>query len=159
MNYEFDRDLLSEDWNHIKDFFGKFFKSFGPSEKKVKGVPIGFWEGMYIKFRLMLVEMGISQVIRLCLAFIVGVVVYFAIYRQVGPGFKVVTVFLFICYFIWLYAPHLAKDGKIKDGKIEGKPEGTVSGLLISFHNNRVEAQGSLMEYIGGFFKSLFSSK
>lgn len=144
--YHFHRDQLHDDLTSVTESFWKFLKSFGPSQKKIVDRPIGIFEELHIRFRLSLVEMGISKVIRMVIALIVGIFLYFVVFRHADPAFKIILVFVYISYYIWLMVPHLVKDGKFefKAGKIEGTPLDTSSGYMILFHNKRVEAQDSI---------------
>ncbi len=148
--YHFHRDQFSEDVTYVKATFWKFVTSFGPSEKKIVDRPIGFIESSHIRFRLALVEMGISKVIRTVILLIVGILVYFIIFRHADPFFKLIIAIAFFSYYVWLFVPHLVKDGKFefKDGIISGTPEDKSSEYLIMFYNKRVEAQKSIGEKI-----------
>lgn len=108
----FNQSQFDQDWRYVSGFFVKFFKSFGPSQKKVKDKPVGFLHEQYIRFRLMLVEMGISRVIRNVILIVVGTILYFTIFRNVDPFLKSLTVLGFLLYYIWLFMPHLEDDKK-----------------------------------------------
>ena len=123
----------------------KFLKSFGPSPKKIEERPIGIFEAMHIRFRLSLVEMGISQVIRLGIVIIVGIIIYVTLFRHAGTLFKIIIGLGFVVYYAWLMGPHLVEDFKLDGVKITGKPTGTVSGYLVEFHNFWFEFQEGIV--------------
>ncbi len=156
MNYEFKKDQFSEDMAEVAKFFLSFVKSFGPSPKKLVDRPIGIFEAMHIRFRLSLVEMGISKVIRTGVVLIVGVILYFTLFRYAAPLFKVIIGFAFLIYYIWLFAPHLAEDMKWKDGKITGKTvDGFLPKHLITVYNKHVDYKGIASEKISEFSKEV----
>jgi len=163
MNYEFKKDQFSEDVADIAKFFLSFVKSFGPSEKKLVDRPIGIFEAMHIRFRLSLVEMGISKIIRTVIALVVGIIVYFTLFRYAAPLFKVIIGGAFLIYYIWLLAPNLAEDMKWKDGKITGKTvDGFLPKHLITIYNKHVDYKGVASEKMTEFsqeVKTIFSPK
>jgi hypothetical protein len=161
-NYRFDNDQFSKDLAEISKFFWEFTKSFGPSQKKIVDRPIGILEEINIRFRLGLVEMGISKIIRMVIAIIVGLIVYFVLFRHAGPFFKILIGGAFLSYYIWLMVPHLATEGKLDAGKIVGEPVDMLSGYMIKFHNNRVDGQAFLsqkMSEISQDVKEIFTPK
>ena len=97
---EFNHDLLKQDIDAVKEFFVKFFKSFGPSQKKVADKPLGFFEEQYIRFRLHLVDMGPVKWFKTVVVIIAGIVLYFVLFRHSDPLFMIVTGFLFIWFYV-----------------------------------------------------------
>lgn len=144
MNYEFKKDQFSEDMAEVAKFFLSFVKSFGPSPKKLVDRPIGIFEAMHIRFRLSLVEMGISKVIRTVMVLIVGIILYFTLFRYASLFFKLIIGGGFFFYYLWIMGTHFAEEGKFKDGKIIGKPLDTLSEYFINIHNYRIDVQSSL---------------
>lgn len=140
-NYQFHRSQLEEDFEAIKKFSMDFLKSFGPSPKKIVDRPIGVFEAAHIRFRLSLVEMGISQVIRSVIVIIVGIIVYFTLFRYAGVLFKVIIALGFLVYYAWLMGPHLVEDFKLDGVQIKGKPTGIFSGYMVELHNFWFEFQ------------------
>jgi hypothetical protein len=100
--------------------------------------------------------MGISKVIRSVMLLIVGVFVYFVLFRHADPWFKAIIGFGFLSYYIWLFMPHLVTDGKfeIKDGLVVGKPLDKASGYLIMVHNTRLKTQSTISEKVSSMFSS-----
>lgn len=150
MNYGFNNKQLDDDFKAIGDFFVKFLKSFGPSPKKIVDRPIGILEASNIRFRLWLVELGISQVIRMVIVLIVGVFVFFTVFIHASTFFKIIIGFGFIIYYVWLMGPHLVEDFKLDGVQIKGKPTGIISGYLVGLHNVWFEFQDS----VASLFKS-----
>ena len=154
--YQFHHDQFAEDLEAIKKGFFGFLKSFGPSPKKIVDRPIGIFEEINIRFRLSLVEMGISKVIRSAMLLIVGIFVYFVLFRNADVWFKFIIGFGFLSYYIWLFMPHLVTDGKftIEKGFVVGKPIDKTSGYLIMVHNARLGAQSGIAERVSKLFGS-----
>ncbi len=155
MNYGFNHQQFDADLDAVREFFVKFLKSFGPSQKKVAEKPLGYFEEKNIRFRLMLVEMGISKIIRSVIAIVVGILVYFVLFRYASPVFKGIIALGFVLYYAWLLAPHLVEDFKMKDDKIQGKPVSIISGYLTTLHNERVDLQSAFF----GLFKKTEKKK
>jgi len=125
MDYRFDTEQLKSDAQAIKDTFLNFLISFGPSAKKIQGRKIGFFEEIHTLFRLSLVEMGISKIIRTGVFIILGVIVYITFFRPVSSDMKWVIGFFTLIYYIWLFMPHLEKNKK--DGSF-------FADMLITFY-------------------------
>lgn len=130
MNYGFNHEQLKKDWDDFLGFFTGFSKSFGPSAKKVKGKEIGFFEEMYIRFRLNIVEMGISQVIRLVIVIIVGVTIFLPLFINSQLDMRFIFVFLFIIFYAWMMMDHLIENEK---------PVDTTAKLIVGIHGFGVE--------------------
>lgn len=159
MKYQFHHEQLHHDLDDFWGFFTGFGKSFVPGEVKLQGKPLGFWEKKYIGFRLTLVEMGISKVIRVALILIVGLILFFTIFIHADALIKFVCLVGFLLYVAWQYAPHLVDDLKVKDnGIFEGKPTSTVSGLLINMHNTRITTQESAKSTWASFIENIKKS-
>jgi hypothetical protein len=112
MNYGFNHEQLDTDLKAISDFFIKFIKSFGPSQKKIQDKPIGFFEELYIRFRLHIVEMGITKTIRSSIVMIVGIILLVTIFQDLDNNFKILAVFGFFLFYVWMFLPHLEEDKK-----------------------------------------------
>jgi hypothetical protein len=140
MSMGFNHDQLNQDINAVKSTFTGFLKSLGPSQKKVGERPVSFGEEQHIRFRLMLVEWGIAKIIRTVIVIIVGILVYFLIFRNASGLFKVITGLVFLSYAVWMLLDHLTASAK--EGSI-------VAGQLVNFHQMRL----SFQEAIKGLFK------
>lgn len=139
--FDFNHDQLQEDINDFKEYFFGFIKSFGPGKKKIGDRGISVFEEMNIRFRLNLIEMGISKIIRLSLLIIVGVLSYFTLFRNADSAMKIVFGLMFLAYTIWLYLPHMSEGAKLTGWVVEGgKPVGTFSKYAIKTHNANVSA-------------------
>lgn len=159
MNYEFHHDQLHKDIDDFFSFFTGFGKSFLPGEVKLQGKPLGFWEKKHISFRLMLVHMGISKVIRTALVLIVGIILFFTVFIHADMFMKLVCLLAFLLYFAWQYAPHLINDLKVKDnGIFEGKPTGITSGILMDMHNTRIGTQEGIKSSWSSFLENIKKS-
>lgn len=112
MNYGFNRNQLDRDLEDFLKFFTGFSKSYGPSAKKVSGKEIGFFEEMYIRFRLWLVELGISQLIRLGIVIVVGLILWVTIFRNAMLDVRILTLFGFIVFTGWMMDAHLSDKGE-----------------------------------------------
>lgn len=132
MNPRFNQSQFDADIQAVKDFFTAFIKSFLPGPKSIQGRELGFFEIQYIKFRLHLVEMGISKVIRMCIFTIVVLFFFVTLFFKLGTELKVVFGILVIGYYAWLFAPHLTTDGKP-----DGKPVDTFSGWMVELNKFR----------------------
>jgi hypothetical protein len=139
--FDFNHDQLREDVNDFKEYFFGFAKSFGPGKKKIGDRGISVFEEMNIRFRLNLVEMGISKIIRLSLLIIVGTFSYFILFRNADIVMKIIFGLAFLAYTIWLYLPHMSEGAKLTGWIVEGgKPVGTFSKYAIKTHNANVSA-------------------
>jgi hypothetical protein len=112
MNYGFNHDQFHKDVEDFLKFFTSFGKSFFPSAKKVQGKEIGMLEQTTIRFRLYLVDLGITQVIRLGIVAIVGIVLWLVVFRNAMLDVRVITLFGFIAFVGWMMSDHLIKDGE-----------------------------------------------
>ncbi len=112
---ELNHDLIKQDIQSVRDFFVKFAKSFGPSQKKVGDKPVGFFEEMYIRFRFWLVDIGPVGWFKTSVVIIGGIVLYFMLFRHSDPLFMIVTAFLFLWFYVWVWGEELEKEKK--DGK------------------------------------------
>lgn len=112
MNYGFNDQQLNEDLQAVKDFLIKFLKSFGPSQKKIEDKPLGFFEEMYIRFRLGLVEMGITKIIRGSIVLMVGLVAMVTLFPNLDSNLKLAMVFGLFLFYVWMFLPHLEEDKK-----------------------------------------------
>lgn len=144
--FEFDHDQLQKDLEDFKGFFFGFLKSFGPGKKKIGERSISVSEEMNVRFRLAIVDMGISKVIRLSILIVVGTLSYFLLFRNADLMMKVVFGLAFLAYAIWLYLPHLSPGAKLAGWVVEGgKPEGMFAKYAIRTHNANV----SVLTWIG----------
>lgn len=145
MHYGFNHDQLQKDWEELTQFLTGFGKSFGPSAKKVQGKEIGFFEEVHIRFRLSLVEMGISKLIRSGIAIIVALVlVPFFIKSQIDM--KVVLVAGFLIFYAWLMKEHLV---------VNDKPVDRVAELLVGFHGFSKGVYEGVQDLIVGVLSGL----
>ena len=112
MDYEFNHDQLRQDLDDFVEFFTAFGKSFGPSAKKIQGKKLGFFEEMYIRFRLGMVEMGISRVIRTCIAFVVAIILFFTVFIHADLTTQLILILGYITYYAWLMSEHLVDADK-----------------------------------------------
>lgn len=145
MNYGFNHEQLKKDWDDFLGFFKGFSKSFGPSAKKVKGKEIGFFEEMYIRFRLNLVEMGISKIIRTVIVIIVGLTIFLPLFINSQLDMRFILVFLFIIFYAWMMMDHLIVDEK---------PVDTTAKLIVGIH----EFGLGLFSGIKTFFADVFDA-
>ena len=145
MNYGFHHEQFDADIKAVSDFFLKFIKSFGPSPKKIVDRPIGIIEASNIRFRLWLVELGISQVIRMVIVTVVGIIVFFTLFIHASAFLKVIIGLGFLVYYTWMMGPHLVEGFKLDGVQIKGKPAGTVSGYLVGLHNFWFEFQEGIV--------------
>ena len=130
MNYGFNHEQLDADINAVKEFFIKFVKSFGKTPKKVNDKELGFFEEQYIRFRLHLVDMGISKVIRNIIVIIIGIILFFTVFIHSDILFKVLTVLTIIWIYAWFHMDDLKKETTL------------LSGIVMSIH-----------EFINSLFK------
>lgn len=114
---EFNHNLLKQDINAVKEFFVKFFKSFGPSQKKVADKPIGFFEEQYIRFRFRLVDMGPVKWFKTVVVFIGAVVIYLIVFRHGDALFRLVAILMFVLFYVWVWGEGLDSEGKDKYAK------------------------------------------
>ena len=142
MNYGFNRDQFHQDLQDFWKFFSGFGKSFGPTAKKAKGQEIGFFHESYIRFRLNLVEMGISKVIRVVISLIVAMILYVVLFRNSDLTMRFILVFGFVVFYAWLMMEHLVVDKK---------PVDATAKLIVSVH----DFWKSLYEGIKGFFSGV----
>ncbi len=112
MNYGFNHEQLDADLKAISDFLIKFIKSFGPSQKKIEERPIGFFEELYIRFRLHIVEMGITKTIRTSIVIAVGIILFTTLFQDLDKNLKILAIFGFFLFYIWMLLPHLEEDKK-----------------------------------------------
>lgn len=129
MQVQIDHDLLSADIAAVRDFFTRFLRSFGPSQKKIGDKPIGFFHEQYIRFRFMLVDMGPVKWFKSIIAIIGGLILYFTLFRHSDPLFAFVTIILFIFFYVWVWGEELGKEDK--DGKL-----GFIEGWFLSIQKN-----------------------
>ena len=146
MNQSFNHNQFHEDMNDLLKFLKGFGKSFGPSAKKVKGTEIGIFEELYIRFRLSLVEMGISKIIRTVIAIIVGVFIFLPLFLKSQMDMKVIFLFLFIVFYAWLMMDHLVVDEK---------PVDTTAKIIVGVHEFGVSLWEGIKDFFGGVFGAL----
>ena len=146
MNYGFDHDQLQKDWHDFVRFLTGFGKSFAPSTKKVKGKQIGFFEEMHIRFRLSLVEMGISKLIRTVIVLIVALAVFLPLFIKSQIDMKFILVFAFIIFYVWMMMEHLVVDGK---------PVDNTAKLLVGIHSFWGDVYSGMQEFVSGVFSGL----
>lgn len=132
MNYEFNQSQFDADIKAVKNFWTGFIKSFLPGPKSIQGRELGFFEEHYIRFRLHLVEMGISKVIRTVIFTLVVGFFLITLFPKLGSDLKIIFVIAVVVYYAWLFAPHLTKDGKP-----DGKPVDTFSGWMVQLNTFR----------------------
>lgn len=147
MNYGFNRKQLDRDLEDFFKFFTGFSKSYGPSAKKVSGKEIGFFEEMNIRFRLWLVDLGISQVIRLCIAIVVGIILWVTILRNAMIDVKVLTVFGFLIFYGWLMDDHLID---------KGKPVDTTAKIIVGTRDFGYDLFSGIKDFFSGIFYHFF---
>jgi hypothetical protein len=145
MNYGFNHEQLKKDWADFASFFTGFGKSFGPSAKKVKGKEIGFFEEMHIRFRLNLVEMGITKIIRTVIVIIVGLIIVLPLFINSQLDMRLIIAFLFIIFYGWMMMDHLVVDKK---------PIDTTAKLIVGVHDFGLE----LFAGIKTFFADVFGA-
>lgn len=145
MNYGFNHEQLKKDWSDFVGFFTGFGKSFGPSAKKVQGKEIGFFQEMYIRFRLNLVEMGISKIIRTVIVIVVGLVIGLPLFINSQLDMRFIVVFLFIVFYAWMMMDHLV---------VNDKPIDTTAKLVVGIHKFGLE----LFNGIKTFFADVFNT-
>ncbi len=146
MNYGFDHGQLQKDWHDFVGFFTGFSKSFGPKQKKVKDRPISFFEEAHIRFRLSLVEMGISKLIRTVIVIIVMLVVFLPLFIKSQIDMKFILIFFFIVFYVWMMMEHLVVDGK---------PVDNTAKLLVGIHSFWISVYSGTQDFVSGIFSSL----
>lgn len=146
MKFDFDHKQFDDDVESVKKLFVGFLKSLGPKQKKMGEVPVGTLEEQHIRFRLSLVEMGISKIIRICLVILFGILLYALVFRNSDGFFKIITVLIFISFLAWMLLDHLKESAK--DGS-------RVAGALVSFHGHRESIQETTFGFISSIFKSI----
>lgn len=144
MNYGFNGEQFHSDKDDFLKFITGFLKSFGPSPKKIQGKKIGFIEEMHVRFRLSLVEMGISKIIRAVIAIIVGILVYAILFRPADLTMRLIIVLGFISFYAWLMDEHLVVDGS---------PVSTTAKLIVNTH----EFSSGIVDAAKGFFSGAAS--
>lgn len=146
MNKGFNRDQLHQDAKDFVVFSKGFSKSFGSTPKKIQGEKIGFFEEVYVRFRLSLVEMGISKVIRLVIAIAVAVLLYFILFRNSDTSMRWIVALGFIVFYAWLMMDHLVVDGKPVDMVAKGivGVHGFWNGVLSEIQAVVIDIFGSL---------------
>ena len=132
MNNQFNQSQFDADVKAVKDFWVGFIKSFLPGPKSIQGKPVGFFEEIYIRFRLYLVDMGISKVIRSVIFTIIVGFLFVTLFFKLGSDLKIIFVLGIIIYYAWLFAPHFTEDGKP-----EGKIVDTFSGWMLELNKFR----------------------
>jgi hypothetical protein len=132
MNYQFNQSQFDADVQSVKDFWAGFIKSFLPGPKSIQGRELGFFEESYIRFRLHLVDMGISKLIRTVIFTVVILFLLITLFPKLGSDLKILFVIAVIVYYAWLFTPHFTKDGKP-----DGKPVDTVSGWMLELNKFR----------------------
>lgn len=147
MNYGFNRNQFHKDVEDFTKFFTGFSKSYGPSAKKVSGKEIGFFEEMHIRFRLWLVDLGISQVIRLCILIIVGLILWVTIFRHAMLDVRILTIFGFLIFYGWLMDDHLMN---------KGKPVGTVANIIVETRDFGFKLFAGIKEFFMDIFYVFF---
>lgn len=149
MQYGFNHQQFDADVQAISNFFIKFIKSFGKSPKKIQDREVGFFEEIYIRFRLFLVEQGISWCIRSGIIIIVALFLYFTVFRHADVVIKTVIGTGFLLYYIWLFMPHIADGAKWKDGKIDGgKTKSMIDKYLVQGYNYHVDVKNNVSKNI-----------
>lgn len=146
MHYEFNHGQLREDLDDLKRYLSGLFKSIGPSQKKIEEQPIGLFKEQHVRFRLRLVEMGISQVIRLSIFILVGIFLYFSIFRFADTTIRIIIAFGYLLFYASFLKEHLAKDGK---------PVSTLAGHLLSLDAKRVSTAESVHKTVLGAVGSI----
>ena len=107
MNYEFNTNLLKEDWQAVKDFTQKFVKSFGASPKK-----FSFKEEMDIKFHLWLVDLGPAKIIKAVFATVIFIILFFTVFIHSDYMMQIIWIFIFIMAYFWIFGTELAAEAK-----------------------------------------------
>lgn len=138
MNYGFNHEQLKKDWSDFVGFFTGFGKSFGPSAKKVQGKEIGFFQEMYIRFRLNLVEMGISKIIRMVIVLSVGLIIFLPLFINSQLDMRFILAFLFIIFYAWMMMDHLV---------VNDKPIDTTAKLVVGIHKFGLELFGGIKTF------------
>lgn len=144
MNYGFNREQFHKDLDDFVKFFTGFGKSFMPSAKKVKGNEIGFFEEQYIRFRLNLVDMGISHIIRSCIVIIVGLILWATVFRKAMLDVRLILIFGFVVFYAWFMMPHLTKDDK---------PVSNFASVLVETQKFWVKLFNGILEFFAGVFE------
>lgn len=147
MNYGFNRNQLQKDVDDFINFFTGFTKSYGWSAKKVSGKEIGFLENMHIRFRLWLVDLGISQIIRLCMVILVGIILWVTIFRNAMLDVRILTLFGFIVFTGWLMNDHLLD---------KGKPIGTTAHVILETRDFGFKLFAGITELFTDIFYTFF---
>lgn len=145
MDYGFNHDQFKEDIDDFVTYVTAFGKSFGPSAKKIQGKQLGFFEESYIRFRLGLVEMGISKVIRTCIAWIVAIILFFTVFIHADITVQFLLIFGFIVYYAWLMSDHLVVDKA---------PVSATAGIIVGVQ----EFTNGVWDGIKGLFTDIFSA-
>lgn len=150
MQSGFNSEQLHKDLEDIKNFISGFFKSFGPTPKKIGETRLGFIEEQKVRFHLNLVEMGISKIIRISILIIVGLAIVLPILLLTAGILQVIVIFIFLSFGIWLMMDHLV---------VNKKPVSTVAGYLVKIHDTRIAGQKALGTAISGAVDSLGTKK
>lgn len=146
MNYGFNHEQLKKDWSDFLNFFTGFGKSFAPSAKKIQGKEIGFFEESYIRFRLNLVEMGISKIIRSVIVIMVGLVIGLPLFINSQLDMRLIIVFLFIIFYGWMMMDHLV---------VNDKPVDTTAKLVVGIHKFGLELFSGIKTLFIDIFEAL----
>jgi hypothetical protein len=94
---------------------------------------------------MFVVEMGISKVIRSVIALIVGIILYFLVFRNADLTTQFLIIFGYLVYYVWLMMEHLV---------IEGKPIDTSAKIMVGVHT----FWGDLLDGIVTFFTDIFEA-
>ncbi len=146
MNYGFNRDQLQQDLKDFREFMTGFGKSFLPSAKKAQGKQLGFFEEMYIRFRIELVNMGISKIIRLVIALVVAVILWITVFRNAMTDVRMLLIFGFIVFYGWLMNEHLID---------KGKPVDTTAQIIVGVHEFGVGVWDGVTDFFSGIINHL----
>lgn len=112
MNYGFNHQQFDDDLKAVGGFLVKFLKSFGPSQKKIEDKPLNIFEELYIRFRLHVVEMGITKTIRSVIVVVVGILLLATIFQDLDASLKLLFAFGYFLFYAWMFLPHLEEDKK-----------------------------------------------
>ena len=116
MKHDFDYELLKKDWEDFRDYIRSFFKSFGPTPTQYSAK-----EEFKIKWGLWKVDMGPVKIIKIIITTIVFLLMFFLIFLKAGVFFKIVTVFLFILFYAWIWMNELEDEAKNEKISLPGK--------------------------------------
>ena len=90
--------------------------------------------------------MGMPKIIRTCIVFIVGIILFFTVFVRADAIIQLIVAFGFFSYVVWMFLPHIEDSAKAGS---------TVASALKGFHATRVSTQESVGGWISGVFQSL----